>query len=544
MAKIVNDATGSIIDYPGPMTMRSPFPYPGYWSAVYPNMVPLLQQHAPSVANAPAGVISAAFEQAVSLANGEFASILTNRMWELGELMTMNPTLKVKGRAGSALGFVPETPYGGKDAVAAKIFEVPVAALIQQVSTQSMAQNSAQSVMNEAVQYRQQLHNLNLQLAELEASTPTQQTIREKNEYLLSMTRAHEVCAGQVHEISMRIAHMQSEMNTFKTVQKEYGGLMKEHDRLVKLVNNSNKRAANATTLANRQMADADAAKASSELRLVRSRADNLGVSLSRQAATFGPDLVSDMNTLLNIKKKELKSLEKEIKSCQSDVQRLVNQRADGVRSGQTLWSNIKLTSAHIKKTDNSIANAKESLGGLTDIDTTKLVKVWMDHMKSVKEEVVSLLFADKTQSQSGLTDSPLTRFYDDMYDPGTMQDYTEFNAALTDIGDILSNEEYDLLEQIGRLGLSMDYVPGQARIIALSELNKKDRLKGYRNLIEEILSQGQRLSAEDQYNIYSGVPGVGPIFIEDESDLLEVKKLVRHLAESQLNFKYRSGNQ
>jgi hypothetical protein len=164
--------------------------------------------------------------------------------------------------------------------------------------------------------------------------------------------------------------------------------------------------------------------------------------------------------------------------------------------------------------------------------------------MKSVKEEVVSLLFADKTQSQSGLTDSPLTRFYDDMYDPGTMQDYTEFNAALTDIGDILSNEEYDLLEQIGRLGLSMDYVPGQARIIALSELNKKDRLKGYRNLIEEILSQGQRLSAEDQYNIYSGVPGVGPIFIEDESDLLEVKKLVRHLAESQLNFKYRSGNQ
>jgi hypothetical protein len=250
------------------------------------------------------------------------------------------------------------------------------------------------------------------------------------------------------------------------------------------------------------------------------------------------------MNTLLNIKKKELKSLEKEIKSCQSDVQRLVNQRADGVRSGQTLWSNIKLTSAHIKKTDNSIANAKESLGGLTDIDTTKLVKVWMDHMKSVKEEVVSLLFADKTQSQSGLTDSPLTRFYDDMYDPGTMQDYTEFNAALTDIGDILSNEEYDLLEQIGRLGLSMDYVPGQARIIALSELNKKDRLKGYRNLIEEILSQGQRLSAEDQYNIYSGVPGVGPIFIEDESDLLEVKKLVRHLAESQLNFKYRSGNQ
>ncbi len=544
MAKIVNDATGSIIEYPGPMNIRSPFPYPGYWSAVYPNMVDLLKQYAPSLSNTPSGIISAAFEQSVSLANGEFASIVTNRMWEIGEIMTMNPTLRVKGRAGSALDFVPETPYGGKDAVAAKIFEVPVAALVQQVSTNTMAQNSAQAVMNEAIQYRQELHNLNLALAELEASTPRERDIREKSEMVNSLMRAHEVCAGQIHEISMRVAGMQEEILLFNTVKKEYNALMREHDRLVKAVNNANKRAQNSTTLANRQKADSAAAKASAELRHVKNRTDGLGVSMSRQAATFGPELISDMNNLLSIKKKELKGIEAQLNECQITLQRMMNQRADGIESGQAIWSRIKTTSNHIKKSDNSIANAQKSLNGITEVDATNLIKVWMDHMKSVKEEIVSLLFADKAQSQAGLSDSPLTRFYDDLYDPGTMQDYTDFNSALTDIGDKLTNEEYDLLEQIGRLGLSMDYVPGQARIIALSEMKKKDRLKGYRNLIEEILSQGQRLSAEDQYNIYSGVPGAGAIFIEDDSDLVEVKKLVRHLAESQLNFKYRSGNQ
>ena len=544
MAKIVNDATGSIIEYPGPMTMRSPFPYPGYWTAVYPNMVNLLQEYAPSLSNTPASVISAAFEQSVSLANGEFASIVTNRMWELGELMTMNPTLKVKGRAGSALGFVPETAYGGKDAVAAKIFEVPVAALVQQVSTNTMAQNSAQLVMNEAVQYRQQLHNLNLALAELEASTPSEAAIREKNNMVNSLSRAHQVCSGQIHEISMRIASMQEEMLSFKAVKNEYNALMKEHDRLVKAVSNANQKAHNASTLANRQKADSAAAKASSELRHVRIRTDNLGVSMSRQAASFGPDLISDMNNLLMIKKKELKSLESQLNECQSILQRMMNQRADGIKAGQAIWAQIKTISIHIQKTDNSIANAQNSLNGLTAVDSTKLIKVWMDHMKSVKEEVVALLFNDKAQSQAGLTDSPLTMFSSDLYDVGTMQDYSDFNSALTDIGDKLSNDEYDLLEQIGRLGLSMDYVPGQARIIALSEMKKKDRIKGYRNLIEEILSQGQRLSADEQYDIYSGIPGLGPIFIEDESDLIEVRRLVRHLAESQLNFKYRSGNQ
>jgi hypothetical protein len=544
MGKIVDDATGSIIGYPGPMNMRSPFPYPGYWSAVYPNMIQLLKQHASSLSNTPDSIVGSAFEQAVGLANGEFASILTNRMWELGEIMTMNPTLKVKGRAGSALGYVPETPYGGKDAVAAKIFEVPVAALVQQASTGLMAQNSAQSVVNEATGYRLKLHNLNLQLAELEASTPTEKVIKERLEYLNGIKQAHGVASSQIHDITLRISSMQSELQTFQTVKQEYNALMNEHDRLVKAVNNANNRAAKSNNIGNREKAKRDAATASNQLRHVRIRTDNLGVSMSRKAATFGPDLLSDMNQLLNIKTKELNAIGKQVNESQILLQRLSNQRREGVAAGQSIWQEIKLTSSHIKKTDTAIANAQQSLNGLTEVDSTRLVKIWMDHMKGAKDEIIALLFIDKAESGAGLSNQPLTRFRDDLYDAGTMQDYTEFNSVLTDIGDRFTNEEYDLLEQIGRLGLSMDYVPGQARIIALSEMKKKDRLGGYRNIIEEILSQGQRLSVDKQMKIYDQIPGFGPIFIEDDKDLVEVRELVRHLAESQLNFKYRSGNQ
>jgi hypothetical protein len=544
MAKIVNDATGSIIEYPGPMNIRSPFPYPGYWSAVYPNMAQLLKQYAPSLSNTPESLIISAFEQSVNMANGAFASILTNRMWELGEIMTMNPTLKVKGRAGSALGFVPETAYGGKDAVAAKIFEVPVAALVQQSSVNQMAQNSASSIINEASSNRLRLHQLNIQLAELEASTPSESSLKEKAGHLQALSRSHELTSKQIQEIEMRISAIQSEIQQFQTVKQEYTSLMNEHDRLVKAINNANNRAAKAKNMANHGIAKREADAASAQLRHIRTRTDSLGVSLSRKAATFGPDLLKDMKQLLKIKINEQKALNNELNKCQQTLNRLSNQRREGITTGQKIWNEIKVVSSHIKKNDTSIANAQQSLNGLTEIDSTRLVKLWMDHMKNAKDEIVTLLFNDKTQSSSGLSNQPLTRFYDNMYDPGTMQDYTEFISTLTDIGDRLTNDEYDLLEQIGRLGLSMDYVPGPSRIIALSEMKKKERIKGYRNIIEEILSQGQRLSPDEQMEIYSGLPGFGPIFIENSEDLVEVRELVRHLAESQLNFKYRSGNQ
>ena len=543
MAKIVNDATGAIIEYPGIMNMRSPFPYPGYWSAVYPNMVSLLKEHSASLRNTPDSVIKNAFDQTVALTNGEFASILTNRLWEIGELMTLNPQLRVSGKAGAALGFVPETAYGGKDAVAAKVFEVPVSAMIQQASLKTMAENSANAILTEATNHRQKLHNLNLSLAELEASTPTDSSIREKSNMIFSLRKAQETIAGEIHDISIRMAHMQQEMSDFNTVKKEYNALMSKHDNLVKKINNATNRMQNASSLGNRRKAELDAQMFSRELNMVRTRTDNLGVRLSRQAASFGPDLIQDMNQLLIIKKNELSAIEKNLKQCESDLQRMSSQRADGIRNGQAIWAQIKLTSNHIKKSDTSINKAQNSISGMTQMDAHNLVKIWMDHMKGVKEEVVSLLFSDKAQATAGLSNQPLSRVYDNLYDPGSMQDFTDYNSTLTDIGDIFSNEEYDLLEQIGRLGLSMDYVPGAARLVALSEMSKSQRLLGYRNLVEEILSEGQSMPTDKQVSILDlGLPGFGPFYFEDDEDLIEVKRLVQHLAESQLNFKYRSG--
>jgi hypothetical protein len=239
---------------------------------------------------------------------------------------------------------------------------------------------------------------------------------------------------------------MQSELHAFQSVKQEYNALMREHDQLVKAVNNANNRAAKSNNIGNHEKAKRDAATASNQLRLVRSRTDNLGVSMSRKAATFGPDLLSDMNQLLNIKTKELNAIGKEVNECQSALQILINQRRDGVAAGQTIWQAIKITSSHINKTDSAIANAQQSLSGLSEVDSTRLVKIWMDHMKSAKEEIIALLFNDKAQSGAGLSNQPLTRFQDDMYNAGTMQDYTEFNSVLTDIGDRFTNEEYDLL--------------------------------------------------------------------------------------------------
>ena len=89
-----------------------------------------------------------------------------------------------------------------------------------------------------------------------------------------------------------------------------------------------------------------------------------------------------------------------------------------------------------------------------------------------------------------------------------------------------------------------MNYVPGAGRIMALGEMRKSDRLVAYRNLVEEILSQGQKLSPDDKYTAFDiGIPGLGPFVFENDEDLAEVRQLLRHLTDSRLNFKYGGEN-
>ena len=75
-------------------------------------------------------------------------------------------------------------------------------------------------------------------------------------------------------------------------------------------------------------------------------------------------------------------------------------------------------SSNHIKRSDVSISNAQKNLNGLTEMDAHRLVKIWMDHLKGAKEEVVSLLFKDRATAAAGLANQPLTRVYNNLYDP------------------------------------------------------------------------------------------------------------------------------
>jgi len=112
---------------------------------------------------------------------------------------------------------------------------------------------------------------------------------------------------------------------------------------------------------------------------------------------------------------------------------------------------------------------------------------------------------------------------------------------ALSMIGDALTSTEYDLVDQIGRLGLSMSYVPGAGRIMALKDLSQRQRTQAYRNLVEEILSQGQKLG-EDEREFTLKAAGLSLFTLRNSDDLKEVKELVQHLADSKLNLKYGGG--
>lgn len=215
------------------------------------------------------------------------------------------------------------------------------------------------------------------------------------------------------------------------------------------------------------------------------------------------------------------------------------------VTNGKAVWAEMTAESNRIDTLTSSISNAETAMGAFTDVEASKLVRIWVAHLSQCRIEVERLLFEAKAIEVGAISGSPTPMLAESLVDPGMLKDYEDYIEALDMIGDALTDEEYELVEQIGRLGLSMNYVPGASRILALVDMRKSSRLVAYRNLVEEILSQGQKLSPSDKYEAFDFIPGYGPFtfVFENDEDLAEMKKLLEHLADSRLNFKYGGGN-
>ncbi len=516
-----NEATGMIIEVPDSMNYKTKFPYPGFWTGTYQGLLPAITTHT-RLSRQPKALVMEALNKSIEILNGEYSIFLTEKMWKIGELMNLNSNLPIQGRLGSNLDYIKSSPDGGRMEIAAKVFEPAITHLINQNSGVSNSQNNLQQFSNELSQLRNQQIRLNTSLAQIEATTPRELEVVEKERECQARSRRVEVLADELTQLQNTITALQASDAELKAMERELRQLTGERKML-----ETNMSSNNAQRYAN-----------------VKQRIENIGQVLTKSNLNTG--VIRDYQNLTRYKKQEYDAELKGYNTCVNQAVQMRNAYTNGVKEGQALWYQIKSVSAQIESSSNSVAKAQNSLSAFATDDTRNLVKVWAAHLSACMAEIEGGLFKSKYQATIAVQGMPQAMLAESLpIDPSVIRDFEDYNSALTDIADKISNEEYDLLDEIGRLGLAMVYVPGASRILSIKGMRQKDRYLAYRNLIEEILSQGQKLDTRTQMELIN--MGIGPadvqVAIQTTDELMEMRELIRHLADSRLNFKYGGAN-
>jgi predicted nucleic acid-binding Zn-ribbon protein len=522
--KKVDEATGMIIEVPNTTAIRSKFPYPGFWAAVYPNLSSAIRQHALPSSNR--SEIDSALKMLIDMMNGEQAVILTERVYYIGEVMDLNYSLPIEGRAGNGLGYIRASADGGRMAVAAKLFEAPIKAILAQSMGKTTSEQSLTSLMNERNSYKAELERLTIQLRDLEKGASSRSALE-------GMSIELEKLQNQVLHCENAIATREQQIAEISIMRQEYDRVKGQHDKDAAEINNLRRSIANANSNEMRAAAQATLAP-------VQKRYENSGLWLQRTALVSDNRVLKDLQRLQSNQKSELKQLKNTVKTLYDDFYYASVNYEQAVTEGQQVWSRMQQVSNHLQSMESNLANAQSALSTFTELETSKLTRIWVAHLADCRLEVEALLFKAKANEMGAIQGSPTPRLAESFVNQALLTDHNDFLSALMDIEPVITSEEYDLLEEIGRLGLSMAYVPGDARILALKELRKSQRIVVYRNLIEEILSQGQKM--DDETRIATFNAGFAQFVFENDNDLAEVKELIRHLTDSRLGYKYGEG--
>lgn len=517
--KKVDEATGMTIEVPTDMAVRGKFPYPGFWFGIAPSILSSVVEQS----RLPRPIASAALEQAYEILNGEFSSILSDRIWRIGEVMNLNSTLKIEGRAGNALGFVNASTDGGRRQIAGMVFVPIVEAINNQQQGVGRGEGQLNDLLAEASEMKRQLQIRSSQLAQIEASTPSVEMIIEQETRIAQHSRAVATLRQDLNTTRARIGEL--EVTEFR---------MAESEKEARLLSANIDKLQRELRTANQQGDSAKALQISRQLQPLVSRYQGLELN----AKKHGPaqrGIVSELKHLASLRSKQLQNEDSQLAKCIEKLEDMRQMYEIGVTEGRKMWSEIKHLSEALTSMEASVENARNAIGAFSEVDQSRLVRVWSDHLRTIQSEIESLLFKEKARVMDALSDVPKSRLAESVVDPAMVAEHERYVEALTDIGDVLSDEEYELVEEIGRLGISMNFVPGASRIMALAEMGEKARVRAYRNMVEEILSMGQKLPMEER----TGLPGFPARLFGDDDGLEEVISLLKHLADSRLEFRY-----
>ncbi len=519
-------ASGVLIDVPDNVPPLGQFPFYGFWQQVW-GQIPSKMEQRTGLSKYD---VASALSEVEKIANGSYQILVGEKLWKIGNLLTLNQYVPASGNGGKTLGYIETSPDGGRTEIAAVCFEPIVNAVLMRASVSGdvgQEMNAANHEQNARSGEMQMLMN---QLANLENS---------RIDYGDVENAAAEYKAKQfeVQKLEGELGHLSNKLSVSLQREKEYENtkkqLIKAEMQLTKVLTeidmwqkqmSKSQRTGNGTAFNSAKAKLTALGKSNATL---HKQVQNLGIKMQRMGAV-GNDS-KEINATMSMIQRSLNEGLGQLSSLQTTYQELHSAFTGQEKAMAAIRREGASLSQDMTALNKKRATLNNSLYAATQENETDIVKVWVNHLTEVYRETEGLLFENLRRAQKQAM-SPQGQSVYMSGKPIRAETVAEMEAFLsaTDQVKSLDRDEIDVLEQIARLGTALDYVPGAERILALKTMAHPQRKAAYRNMITEIVSFGERPASsigQDQ--------GWFDFGIGDDKPLFEVAELVRSMTDT-----------
>lgn len=548
--KKMDEATGLTIEIPeGNATGR--FPYYGFWSNYSGSIASELSREI----RASQGDINSALNQIIELVNGPYRVLLADKLWSIGATLDLNSNIPVTGRHGGTIRSVAPSPDGGRLAFAAFTFEKPVKIILETARQMSNAGSSLSNLDKQVRDSAQEVQRLQVEIIALQGKRPSQNQIMQLDASLKGYSQAVQKAQVECQNAQDAYNNLAANIDMYRKLKAEMDAMVREKEGIgrnmqskLRTIQNIEDRipAAAITAQSENLMSLRNETQAlANRNMMLHQRISNLGLQLERMHSEGDQSkLLSTLKTSMRMCEQNLRVLEKSLAQVIDERNRVMQEDQMLVAAIQDAQEMLNTKALDANSASKMLENARKVAQDTLAFNPEDVVKVFAAHLTAVQMDVERYLFQNLRDAQRSLLNSPTAMQAEFVMSPEVVRDYEAFLSALDMIGDAIDDDEYDLLQKIAKLGASQSYVPGSARVMALIDMNRTDRLASYRSMIEEILAQGTTAMRQESGPGLSANFSVGNFNLKFDFSrpLDELEGLVNHLANSGLEFQYQGG--
>lgn len=520
-------ATGVTLEVPSEAPPLGQFPYPGFWAEIVNQIPAVLTQRGRTGGNR--YQIAQSITHVANLANGAYKITVEEKLWRIGEIMRLNQFVSAHGDGGSTLGYVGSGPAHGRVQVAAIAFEPMITAVMQKASASAEAQGDLQTATAQYQTKLEQMRGLMEQLASIEAAQVDHGTVRQMQTEYTTTVRTVETLTGQIAQLEERISMAVQARQAISQMSSEIETMTVEHNAILSHISKIqamlNSAAATNNTGQIRKY-EQELTRLNVKNQSLKQRIENLGVRLHRMLGQQTNE--ENQRAILQDKKAQLRISQTTANQLANQLEQIA-QAATQAQAGHEAYTNqVATLTAETNALANQISNAQATVEAAALDNEVELMRVWVSHLSGVYRDTEAYMFENLRRAAAAAT-SP----------PGSMGEYAVDAVVIAQMEDFLSavdavpgldRDEKGVLEQIARFGASQSYVPGAARVIALSDMTQAARIRAYRAMVDEIVSQGaENQSLETRKAAFK----LGPIRIGTTEPLHEVQELLKHLTDA-----------